>query len=180
MGMPFLFQVHGGWHSLGITQGEFVVLYFSYSYANAFTRKIVKLRALQVRRFINGVHILFGRLTAQKRRLPDFMTIPPYVPDNSTFSFIVRIFRSLANSSSMSRHFFMTASIVCHSFRVLLLLMLTYLRIVLFYILTDAKSSEDHILGFFSKVSLSSNLATFANSKSRKRCRMTVTTLLVS
>ena len=70
MGMPFLFQVHGGWHSLGITQSEFVVLYFSYSSANPFIRKTVKLRALQVRRFINGVHILFGRLTAQKRRLP--------------------------------------------------------------------------------------------------------------
>ena len=48
MGMPFLFQVHGGWHSLGITQSRFVVLCLSYSSANAFTRKTVKLRALQV------------------------------------------------------------------------------------------------------------------------------------
>jgi hypothetical protein len=138
-----------------------VVLCFSFSSANAFTRKTVKLRALQVRRFINGVRILFGRLTAQKRRLSDFMTILPYVADKSTLSFIARIFRSLENSLSMSRHFFMTANIVCHSFRALLMLMLTYLQIVLFYILTDAKSSEDHILGFFSKVDLSSNLATF-------------------
>jgi hypothetical protein len=84
VGMPFLFQVHGGWHSLGITQSRFVVLFSSYSSANAFTRKIVKLRALQARRFINGVHILFGRLTAQKRRLPDFMTTH-YVADKSTF-----------------------------------------------------------------------------------------------
>ena len=73
MGMPFLFQVHGRWHSLGITQSRFVVLCFPYSSANTYTRKTVKLRALQARRFINGVHILFGRLTAQKRRLPDFM-----------------------------------------------------------------------------------------------------------
>ena len=108
------------------------------------------------------------------------MTISPYVPDKSTFSFIVRIFRFLANSSLMSRHFSMTASIVCRSFSSPTLLMLTYLWIVLFYILTDAKSSEDHILGFFSKVDLSSNLATFANCKSRKKCHMTVTTLLVS
>ena len=93
-----------------------MVLYFSYSSANAFTRKTVKLRALQVRRFINGVHILFGRLTAQKRRLPDFMTTLHYVADKSIFSFIVRILRSLANSSSMLRHFSMTANIVCYSF----------------------------------------------------------------
>ena len=117
MGMPFLFQVHGRWHSLGITQSRFMVLCFSCSSANAFTRETVKLRALQVRRFINGVHILFGRLTAQKRRLPDSITTPfHYVADKSTFSFIVRIFRSLANSSSMSRHFSMTANIVCYSF----------------------------------------------------------------
>ena len=59
-----------------------MVHYFSYSSAYPFTRRTVKLRALQVRRFINGVLILFGRLTAQKRRLLDFMTIH-YVTDKS-------------------------------------------------------------------------------------------------
>lgn len=58
-------------------------LYFPCSSANTplyFTRKTVKLRALQVQRFTNGVHTLYGRLMVQKRRLLDFMTISPPMP----------------------------------------------------------------------------------------------------
>ena len=75
----------------------------------------------------------------------------------------------------------MTANIVCYSSEPCCsLLILTYLRKVLFYILTDAKSSEDHILGFFSKVDLLQPWEPFADDMSRKRYHMTVITLLVS
>jgi len=41
-----------------------------------FARRTVESRALQVRRFINGVHTRYGRSTVQRRRLIYFITTP--------------------------------------------------------------------------------------------------------
>jgi hypothetical protein len=106
----------------------------------------------RVGRCISEGRIQFGRWTALRKRCVR-LGIVIFLFSLQESSYIARISHYLESCLLTSRRFFLTVTIVSACVPVGRQTLLIY-PTVLFYIFTDADSQRDHVLGFFSKVSL--------------------------